>query len=274
MNRTSLRARHAVRFALAGAAAASIFAAAPAFAQNIAVVNNKPIPKSRADAIIGQLQQQGQAATPELVKAVRDELINREILMQEADKKGLGGRADIQAQIERSRQQVLIGALAQEYFRTHPPTDAELREGYNQVSKNIGEAKEYDTRHILVDQEADAKAIIAKLKAGASFDELAKQSKDPSGANGGKLGWARANAYVPEFSEAMVKLGKGRLSDAPVRSQYGFHVIRVDDIRDGRPPSFEESKGQIANMIVQNQQWQQARFKAMIDDLRSKAKVE
>ncbi len=268
MNRFPFRAM------LGMAAAAAAMALAPALAQNIAVVNNKPIPKAKADAIISQLAEQGQPDSPELQRAVREELINREILMQEADKKGLLGKPDVQAQIERSRQQVLIGALAQDFFKTNPPTDAEVREHYDTVSKGMA-GKEYNARHILVDKEADARALIARLKAGASFEELAKQSKDPgSGANGGSLGWARANTYVKPFSDALVKLGKGRLTDNPVRTQFGFHIIRLDDVRDAPMPSLAESRPKIVEALMQNQQWQQAKFKAMIDTLRAKAKVE
>lgn len=264
MNRTPLRAL---------LAAGTLVMACSAVAQNIAVVNNKPIPKSRADEIINQLASQGQANSPELQKAVREELINREILMQEADKKGLLGRRDVQAQIERVRQQVLIGALAQEYFRTNPPSDAEMRAQYENLNKSMG-GREYNTRHILVDSEGEARGIIAKLKGGAKFEDLAKVSKDPSGANGGSLGWGKPETYVQPFSEAMVKLGPGKLTDNPVRTQFGFHVIRVDEVRDARAPSFEESKGRILEAMMQNQQWQQAKFKAMIDDLRARAKVE
>jgi len=264
MNRNTLRAL---------LAASTLAVAGAAMAQNIAVVNSKPIPKAKADEIINQLASQGQPNTPDLQKAVREELINREILMQEADKKGLLGRRDVQAQIERVRQQVLIGALAQEYFRANPPSDAEMRAQYENLNKNMG-GREYSTRHILVDKEADARAIIAKLKAGAKFEELAKASKDPSGANGGSLGWGKPETYVQPFAEAMVKLGPGKLTDNPVRTQFGFHVIRVDEVRDAKAPSFEESKGRILEALMQNQQWQQLKFKAMIDDLRAKAKVE
>lgn len=269
MNRTSLRAT------LAMATTAFALVAAPVFAQNIAVVNNKPIPKAKADAIIQQLTQQGQSDSPELQKAVREELINREILMQEADKKGLPGKADVQAQIERARQQVLIGALAQDFFKNNPPTDAEARRQYDTLVKSAAAGKEFNARHILVDKEADAKSIIAKIKGGAKFEDLAKQSKDPgSAANGGSLGWAAPATYVQPFSTAMSKLAKGKMTETPVKTQFGFHIIRVDDIRDAKVPTFEESKPQIVDAILQNQEWQQAKFKAMIDDLRAKAKVE
>lgn len=245
-----------------------------ASAQNIAVVNNKPIPKAKADAIVAQLVKQGQQDSPELQNAVKDDLIRREILMQEAEKKGLAADPDVQAQLDRARQQVLIGALAQDYFKASAPTDAELRQQYDLLVKETG-GKEYRARHILVEKEADAKAIIDKLKKGGKFEELAKQSKDPgSAANGGDLDWAPASTYVKEFSEALVKLPKGQYTQVPVKTQFGYHVIRLDDIRDAKVPSFEEAKPQIASAMMANQQWQQSKFEQMLKDLRDKAKVE
>ena len=273
---TSVRSR-LIRVAAvlaATAAAFSVLVPVAALAQNIAVVNNKPIPKAKADAIVAQMVKQGQQDTPEMQKAIREDLITREILMQEAEKKGVAGDPDVQAQIDRARQQVLIGALAQDYFKANPPTDAELRAQYDLLVKDVG-GKEYKARHILVEKEADAKAIIAKLKAGARFEDLAKQSKDPgSAANGGDLDWAPASTYVKEFSDALVKLPKGQITQTPVKTQFGWHVIRLDDTRDAKIPSFEEAKPQILNAMSTNQQWQQGKFKAMLDDLRAKAKIE
>lgn len=245
-----------------------------AAAQNVAVVNNKPIPKAKADAIIAQLGKQGQQDTPELETAVREDLIRREILMQEADKKGVAADPDVQAQLERGRQQVLIGALAQDYFKANPPSDAEVRQQYDLLVKEAG-GKEYHARHILVATEPEAKAIIAKLKAGGKFEDLAKQSKDPgSAANGGDLDWAPAATYVKEFSDALVKLPKGQYTQVPVKTQFGYHVIRLDDVRDAKIPTFDEAKPQIAGAMMANQQWQQAKFEQMLKDLRDKAKVE
>ncbi len=262
--------------ALVAAVLAVVLAVAPSFAaaQNVAVVNNKPIPKAKADAIVAQLVKQGQKDSPELQNAVKEDLIRREILMQEAEKKGLAADPDVQAQLDRARQQVLIGALAQDYFKDHPPTDAEIRQQYDLLVKETG-GKEYKARHILVEKEADAKAIIDKLKKGAKFEDLAKQSKDPgSAAKGGDLDWAPASTYVKEFADALVKLPKGQYTQVPVKTQFGYHVIRLDDIRDAKVPSFEEAKPQIASAMMANQQWQQAKFEQMLKELRDKAKVE
>jgi peptidyl-prolyl cis-trans isomerase C len=231
-----------------------------AAAQNLAIVNNKPIPKAKADAVVAQLVKQGQQDSPELENAVKEDLISREILMQEAEKKGLAADPDVQAALD--------------YFKANPPTDADLRQQYDILVKETG-GKEYDARHILVEKEADAKAIIVKLKAGAKFEDLAKQSKDPGSAeNGGDLGFAPASTYVKEFGDALVKLKKGEVTQTPVKTQFGYHVIRLDDVRDAKIPSFEEAKPQIANAMMSNQQWQQGKFQQMMKDLRDKAKVE
>ncbi len=272
MNSTRIRTAATVF----GAFLAALVAVAPtiAAAQNVAVVNNKPIPKARADAIVAQLVKQGQQDSPELQNAVREDLVRREILIQEADKKGLAADPEVQTALDRARQQVLISALAQDYFKGNPPSDADLHQQYDLLVKETG-GKEYKARHILVEKEADAKAIIAKLKGGAKFEELAKQSKDPGSAgNGGDLDWAPAATYVKEFADALVKLPKGQYTQVPVKTQFGYHVIRLDDTRDAKVPTFEEAKPQIAGAMMANQQWQQAKFEQMMKDLRDKAKVE
>lgn len=255
-------------------AAAAAFAAIPADAQNVAVVNGKPIPKAQADQIIAQLVKSGQKDSPELEQAVRDQLVEREIILQEADRRGLTKDPEVQAQIDRTRQQVLISAVATEYFKANPPSDDEIRVRYDDIIKNMP-TKEYHAHHILVDKESDARAIIAKLKAGASFEELAKQSKDAaSAARGGELDWAPASAYTGPFGDALTKLQKGQITQTPVKTEFGYHVIRLDDVRDRQIPTFEQAKPRVIEIIMQDQKWQQAKFKAMLDDLRGKAKVE
>ncbi|AUT59578.1 MULTISPECIES: peptidylprolyl isomerase [Paraburkholderia] len=245
------------------------FAAAPAFAQNIAVVNGTPIPKSRADALVAQLVQQGQQDSPKLQQAVREELVNREILMQEAIREGIPSKPDVKAQVAVAQQTVVLRALIENFVKKNQPTDAEVKAKYDELVKQIG-GKEYHLHHILVDNEQQAKDLIAKIKAGASFEDLAKQfSKDPgSGKNGGDLDWSDPKAYVPEFAAAAEKLQKGQMTDAPVHTQFGWHIIRVDDVRQTPPPPFEQVKAQIA------QQMQQEKLQAFEEDLRSKAKVQ
>ncbi|MCO4880346.1 peptidylprolyl isomerase [Paraburkholderia caribensis] len=244
-------------------------AAAPAFAQNIAVVNGTPIPKSRADALVAQLVQQGQQDSPKLQQAVREELVNREILMQEAIREGIPSKPDVKAQVAVAQQTVVLRALIENFVKQNQPTDAEVKAKYDELVKQIG-GKEYHLHHILVDNEQQAKDLIAKIRAGASFEDLAKQfSKDPgSGKNGGDLDWSDPKAYVPEFAAAAEKLQKGQMTDAPVHTQFGWHIILVDDVRQTPPPPFEQVKAQIA------QQMQQEKLQAFEEDLRSKAKVQ
>lgn len=245
------------------------FAAAPAFAQNIAVVNGTPIPKSRADALINQLVQQGKQDSPQLQMAVREELVNREILMQEALRRGLPNRPDVKAQIAVAQQTVVLRALIEDFVKNNTPTDAEVTARYNALVKDAG-GKKYHLHHILVDNEQQAKDLIAKIKGGASFEDLAKQySKDPgSGKNGGDLDWSDPKAYVPEFADAATHLQKGQMTDTPVHTQFGWHIIRVDDIRDVTPPPLEQVRPQIVQQI------QQEKLQAFEEGLRKNAKIQ
>jgi peptidyl-prolyl cis-trans isomerase C len=243
--------------------------ALPAFAQNVAIVNGKPVPSSRVDALAQQLAKAGRPVTSEMQGQLKDEVIAREIFMQEAQKRGLDASEDFKNQMELARQTLLIRELFADYQKNNPVSDADIKAEYDKfVAANGG--KEYRAHHILVEKEDEAKAIIASLKKGGKFEDIAKkQSKDPgSGANGGDLEWANAASYVPEFSGALIKLKKGQTTDAPVKSQFGYHVIRLDDIRDAQLPKMEEVKPQIA------QQLQQQKLAKFQEELRGKAKVE
>ena len=251
------------------AAAAAALIALPAFAQNVAIVNGKPVPSSRVDALAAQVAKSGRPVTPDLAAQIKDEVITREIFMQEAQKRGLDASDDFRVQLDLARQAILIRELFADYQKKNPVTDAEVKAEYDKyVAANGG--KEYRARHILVAKEDEAKAIIASLKKGGKFEEIAKkQSKDPgSGANGGDLDWAAPGNYVPEFSKAMVALKKGQVTDAPVKSQFGWHVIRLDDVREAQMPKFEDVKPQIAQQLAQQ------KLSQFQDDLRNKAKVE
>jgi peptidyl-prolyl cis-trans isomerase C len=256
-------------FLLSALAAAILGLALPAFAQNVAIVNGKAVPKARVDALAAQLAKSGRPVTPELQGQLKDEVIAREIFMQEAQKRGLDASDDFKNQMELARQTLLIRELFADYQKANPVTDADIKAEYDKFAAANG-GKEYRARHILVEKEDEAKAIIASLKKGGKFDEIAKkQSKDPgSGANGGDLDWANAASYVPEFSGALVKLNKGQLTQEPVKSQFGYHVIRLDDVREAQLPKLEEVKPQIA------QQLQQQRLAKFQEDLRGKAKIE
>ncbi|GGC00740.1 peptidylprolyl isomerase [Oxalicibacterium flavum] len=244
-----------------------VSASVPVMAQNLAVVNGKNVPSSRADAMIKQMAAQGQQDTPELRAMVKEELINREILIQEADKLGLANNADVKAQMEIARQSILIRALVADYLKKNPVKDADIKAEYDKFRAQASD-KEYHARHILVETEDEAKSIIAKLKGGAKFEDLAKQSKDPgSAANGGDLDWAAPSAFVKPFSDAMVSLKKGQLLETPVQTQFGYHVIRLDDVRAAKIPTLEEVKPQVAESL------QQRKLQAYQQELRSKAVI-
>ena len=240
-----------------------------AFAQNVAIVNGKAVPKARVEALAQQIAKSGRPVTPDMETQLREEVIAREVFMQEAEKQGLAASDDFKVQMELARQTLLIRELFADYQKKNPVTDADLQAEYDKFAATNG-GKEFKARHILVEKEADAKTIIASLKKGGKFEDIAKkQSKDAgSGAKGGDLDWANPSSYVPEFSEAMLKLNKGQTTETPVKTQFGYHVIRVDDIRSAQLPSFAEVKPQIA------QQMQQQKLAAFQEELRKKAKVE
>ena len=237
-------------------------------AQNVAIVNGKAVPLTRVDALAQQVARSGRPITPEVEAQIKEEVIAREIFMQEAQKRGLDASDEYKAQIELARQTILIRELFADFQKNNAVTDADVQAEYDKfVAANGG--KEYRARHILVETKEQAEAILASLKKGGKFEEIAKkQSKDPgSGANGGDLDWASPGNYVKEFSDAMVALKKGEVSGA-VQSQFGFHIIRLDDVREAQLPKLEDVKPQIA------QQLQQQRMAAFQQEMRAKAKVE
>lgn len=256
---------------LSGLVAAALLGtvALPVFAQNLAIVNGKPVPKERAEVLKQQVERSGRPVTPEMEGQIKDEVIAREVFMQEAQKRGLEASQDYKTQMELARQTILIRELFADYQKKNPVTDAEIKAEYDKfVAANGG--KEYKASHILVATEDEAKAIIASIKKGAKFSDIAKkQSKDPgSGAKGGDLDWATPSSYVSEFTEALIKLDKGKMTQTPVKSQFGWHVIRLDDVREAKLPKLDDVKPQIA------QQLQQQKLAKFQEDLRTKAKVE
>lgn len=240
-------------------------------AQNVAIVNGKPVPSSRVDELLKQFNSQlgGRPVTPEIQAQAKEAVISREVFMQEAQKMGLDGTDEFRTQMEIARQQLLINGLMMDFQKKNPVTEADIKAEYDKFAAANG-GKEYRARHILVEKEAEAVKLLADIKKGGKFDDIAKKnSKDPgSGANGGDLDWAAPGSYVKEFSDAMVKLGKGKMVDAPVKSQFGFHIIRVDDIREAQLPPMEQVKPQISQQLTQQ------KLQAFQKGLRDKAKVE
>ena len=238
-------------------------------AQNIATVNGKPVPKSRIDVLLKQAARSGQPVSPELQQQAKDQVVLREIFVQEAEKKGVPASLDYKEQMELARQSILIRELFEDYKKKNPVTDDEAKAEYDKF-KASATGTEYRARHILVEKEDEAKALIAQIKGGADFAELAKKnSKDPgSGANGGDLDFAKPDSYVAEVSQAMVKLKKGEMTDTPVKSQFGYHIIRLDDTREAAFPPFDDVKAQIKQRI------EQGKMQKYQEELRAKAKTD
>lgn len=233
------------------------------------VVNGVVIPQSRIDAMNRELTAQGQPDTPERHNAVKDELVNREVIAQAAQRRGLDKNPDVAAQMEMARQAVLVRALFEDEVKKNPITDAQLEAQYTQFKGSMG-SNEYKVRHILVDKEEDAKAIIAELNKGGDFAKIAKdKSKDPgSKDNGGDLDWGPSARYVKPFADAVTTMQKGQTTPVPVKTDFGYHVIRLDDVRPLQVPPFSELKEQF------RQRAQQQQIQKMVMDLRQSAKIE
>lgn len=259
-----------MKLSMSALTVAVLIAASPwAAAQNVAIVNGKAVPTARVDALAQQIAASGRPVDDAVRAQVKEEVILREIFMQEAEKRGIAATEEYKNQMELARQTIMIRAMFADQQAKNPVTEADMKAEYDKF-KAANSGKEYRARHILVEKEDQAKAIVKSIKGGAKFEDIAKkQSKDPgSGANGGDLDWAAAGSYVTEFSEAMVKLDKGQMTEVPVKSQFGWHIIRVDDIREAQLPPFEEVKPQL------EQQMTQQKLLEFQQSLREKAKVE
>ena len=247
---------------------ASVLAAGPAASKAFVKVNGVAVSQDLADVFVAEQKAQGATDTPELRKAVREELIGRELLIQEAKKAGIDKKPDIAAQADAARQAFFVRAYVQEFIKKNPVSDEQLKADYDKIKSQMG-TTEYKSRHILVKEEADATAIIANLKKGAKFEELAKQSIDPgSKDNGGDLGWSSPSNFVKPFSDALTGLSKGKYTETPVKTEFGYHIILLEDSRPLSAPSFDEVKPRLL------QQAQSQKINKMVADLRAKAKIE
>ena len=263
-----LNTRQVLTISALGAALLS----ASVYAQNAAIVNGKAIPKAQLDRLV---QKSNQPDNQQVRDQAREMLITRELILQEANNRGVMQKESVRDQLEQSKMGVLIAAVFEDFVEKEGVAESELKAAYDQVKVQYT-GKEYHVEHILVEKDADAKAITAQIKAGGNFEQIAKEkSKDPGSApNGGDLGWVSDKALVPEFSKAMVQLKKGQITDKPVKTQYGWHIIKLDDVRDVKAPSMEEIKDQLKQMITADQNWQKAKFSELMQKLRAKAKIQ
>ena len=221
--------------------------------------------QAQYDVLLKERLAQGGQDTPEIRNAVKEELNTRELLAREAKKSGVDKSPDVKTQMDLASQTVLVRAYVSDWIKKNPVPEAELKKEYDAIKGQIGD-KEYKVRHILVEKEDEAKAIIAELQKGAKFDELAKaRSKDPGSKDkGGDLDWNAPANFVKPFGDAMKATPKGKFTPQPVQTQFGWHVIEVDDIRDAKVPPFEEVKPQLQQRL--QAQWLDKYFK----DLRAK----
>jgi peptidyl-prolyl cis-trans isomerase C len=235
----------------------------------VATVNGVAVPRARMEFMLRQQQQRGAQDNDQMRALVREELINRELISQEATRSGLSKTPEVQAQLDMLRQEVVVGSYIRDWVSKHPVSDADIQKEYERTRAQAGD-KEYRARHILVETEDQAKGLIAELKKGAKFDELAtKNSKDPGTATrGGDLDWNVPGAYDRSFSSAMMKLEKGKYTETPVQTRFGYHVIQLDDVRPLKFPSLEEVKPRIQQQLVQG------RIDELVKGLRAKAKIE
>lgn len=256
---------------LAALAMACALVAAPAFSEDkpAATVNGVAIPQARVDMRMKAAANQGQTDSPELRKMLVDDLVNLEILSQEAVKKGLDKQPETLQQMELIRQSTLAGAFVQDYLKNHPVSEDALKQEYDALKGKMNGKTEYKASHILVETEDEAKAIKTQLKKGGSFEKIAKEkSKDTGSAErGGDLGWNVPSNFVQPFADAMTHLKKGQIS-APVKSQFGWHIIKLEDVRTMTAPPFEQVKSGLM------QRMQQQSVEKLIADLRKSAKIE
>ena len=254
------------KFAALALLSAIVSSSAFAESKNAATVNGVAIPQARLEMRIKAAMAQGQPDSEELRNAVKDELINIEVLAQAASKKGLSKQADVVQQIELSKQTILASAFVQDYVKSHPFSDEVLKQEYDKINKQRGN-KEYKVSHILVKTEDDAKKVAEQLKNSKFEDVAMDKSQDPgSSVKGGDLGWAVPSNFVKPFADAMVALNKGQIS-APVQSQFGWHVIKLEDTRDMKVPAFDEVKPNLT------QHMQQQLVQKAIAEQRAKATI-
>jgi peptidyl-prolyl cis-trans isomerase C len=235
----------------------------------VATVNGVQIPRNRLDLVVRQQTARGAQDSEQLRAQVREALINNELLLQEANRSGLAKKPEIQQQIDLTRQEVIANAMVAEHIRAHPISDADIQKEYERAKAQMGD-REYKARHVLVATEDEAKSVLADLKKGGKFDDIAQKRSMDTGTKpkGGDLDWNVPSNFDKSFADAMVKLEKGKMTEAPVRSRFGFHIIQLDDVRPVNFPPLSQVNQQIQQRLVGQ------KVDILIRDLRAKAKIE
>lgn len=237
-------------------------------ADNVATVNGKPIKQSLVDYIVKDATARGQNVNDSVRNIIISKLITSELVYQEAQRLGLDKTSDYLAKEDLSRRELLVNTYLQDYLKKNPVSEADTKAAYDKYKAELGD-KEYSARHILVATEAEAKDIIAQLGKGGDFAKIAKdKSKDPgSKEKGGDLGWFSPGGMVKPFSDAISTLKKGQVTQTPVQTQFGWHVIKLEDVRDMQPPPYDKVKEGLQKQLQQRQ------LEKLLTDLRAKAKI-
>jgi peptidyl-prolyl cis-trans isomerase C len=257
---------------LAGALSCALLSGAATAAE--LQVNGTVISQARVDAVMqmvaAQAQAQGQPVDPKMKDMVRDQLITSEVLRQEALRKGLDKTPDVIAELQNMQAMTLANHLVKDFQSSSPVSDSDIRTEYDKLKASTPAKKSYHAQHILVATEAQANAILTALRKGKPFDQLAKQKSLDTGskASGGDLGWNDAASFVGPFGDAMSKLEKGQISPKPVQTQYGWHIIKLDDVRTEAFPPLDTLRAQLQQRIVSE------RLDRYISELKAKAKIQ
>ena len=231
-------------------------------------VNGKPIKKNLYEFVVKDLTSRGQKMDDNLNNMIVNRMIAMELINQEAEKTGLNKDTNYLLKEELARKEMLYNTFLQNYVQKNPISEADIKNAYEQYKKDLG-AQEFNAKHILVASEQEAKDIIAELNKGGNFAKIAKdKSKDPGSKDkGGELGWFPANTMVKPFAEALTVLKKGSVSAAPVQTQFGWHVIKLEDTRPLQAPEFDKVKDDLAKTLQQKQ------LDKLVLDLKAKAKI-
>ncbi|OAJ71060.1 peptidylprolyl isomerase [Methylobacillus sp. MM3] len=235
---------------------------------NVATVNGKPIKQSLVDYIAKDATARGQNVDANVRSVIVNKLISSELVVQEAQKQGMDKQPDYVAKEELLRRELLVNTYIENFLKKTTVSEADLKAEYDKFKQQVGD-KEYSARHILVATEAEAKDIIAQLGKGGDFAKLAKEKSKDTGSKdkGGELGWFPPAAMVKPFSDALGTLKKGQITQSPVQTQFGWHVIKLDDTRTAQPPAYDKVKDNLKKQV------QQRNLEKMLSDLRAKAKV-
>jgi len=246
----------------------SSFASFNIQAADLATVNGKPIKQSLMDYIVKNASDAGKKVDDDTRANILEKLITNEVIDQEAQRVGIDKQTEFQAKEELTLHELRINAYLEDYIKKNPIDDKALQAEYDKQKADF-KGKEYKASHILVGTEEEAKDIIQQLSNGSDFANIAKDKSTDTGSkeNGGDLGWFAPANMVQPFSEAVAKLEKGKYSPTPVKSEYGWHVIRLDDVRDSTPPTFESSKENLRKTLVGIQ------LDKLVNGLKSKAKI-